>query len=232
MSHPQMIVFNTDRPVLCEAILPADTQRAAPARVICRDQTDPGDVVEYCQAIAGHGRAALHVEQRRVPRPTELGREETDGVGLACGRKRRIEQADARVLDVGPIALRFQSEHKLVGLPAIPDLSADKATGAIRGNRLRLFLRASRNPRNRGFGPIRRWRQCRNRSSHRSERPPAAAPWCRGVPPYQPPTRGPPCSLPARPRHLTKSSSLFSLHPRFTRTMPVLFWMSGVPART
>ena len=85
MSHPQMIVFNTDRPVLCEAILPADTQRAAPARVICRDQTDPGGVVEYCQAIAGYGRAAL-LEQRRSPRcPTDLTREKADAIGLHAG---------------------------------------------------------------------------------------------------------------------------------------------------
>src|SRR3954451_19885094 len=131
MSHPQMVIFNPERPVGREAIFKANTQGTAPASVICRDQTDPRGVVEYSQAIAGDSRTALHIEQRRIPSPTELAGEETDGVGLCRGRERRIEQAHARVLDVGPIALSFQSEYKLIGLPAISNLSTGNASGTV-----------------------------------------------------------------------------------------------------
>src|SRR3954468_337000 len=61
--HPEVVVFNTDRPVRREAILPADAQGTAPARVACRVQTDPGEVVEDIKTIVGHGRTTLHVEQ-------------------------------------------------------------------------------------------------------------------------------------------------------------------------
>src|SRR3954453_10659110 len=89
MSHPQMVIFNPERPVGREAIFKANTQGTAPASVICRDQTDPR------------------------------------------GRERRIKQAHARVLDVGPIALSFQSEYKLIGLPAISNLSTGNASRTI-----------------------------------------------------------------------------------------------------
>lgn len=130
--HPEMVVFDTERPVGREAVLPAHAEGAAPARVASRCQADPGDVVEYIEPIARHGAAALHVKQRGIPRPTELRREEPDGVNLTGCRNQWIDQTDARVLDFGPISLRFQTEHKLIGLPAVPDLSASEAAGAIR----------------------------------------------------------------------------------------------------
>src|SRR5215471_442125 len=74
--HEQMVVFNTDRPVRREAILKADPHSAAPARVAYRGQADPGDRVQYIKAIAGHSRAALQVEQCRVPGVTDLAGEE------------------------------------------------------------------------------------------------------------------------------------------------------------
>src|SRR5262249_28716619 len=83
------------------------------------------------EAVVGHGRAALDVEQRCIPRPTDLTREEPDGIGLHRGRERRIEHADARTAQVSPIALRFQSEDELTGLPAIPDLAAEQAAGTV-----------------------------------------------------------------------------------------------------
>ena len=51
MPHPQMVVFNADRPVGRETILKADTKGPAPAGVTCRDQTDPGGVVEYVNRL-------------------------------------------------------------------------------------------------------------------------------------------------------------------------------------
>ena len=97
-------------------------------------ETRPAPVVvsNMVKLIAGYSRTALDVEQRRIPRrPTDLAREKADAVSLHAGRERRVEQADARVAEVGPIALCFQSEHKLIGLPAIPDLPAEQASGTI-----------------------------------------------------------------------------------------------------
>src|SRR5262245_24755398 len=120
-----MVIFEADRPVRCEAILKADTQGSAPARRTRRDQTDSGRCIENVKAIAGNGRTALDVKQRRIPRPTDLGGEKADSVSFHAGREGRIEHANARAAEVGPIALRFQSEHKLIRLPAISDLAAD-----------------------------------------------------------------------------------------------------------
>src|SRR4051812_10267415 len=131
-AHPEMVVFDTERPIRCEAVLPAHAKGAAPTRVTCRCQADPGDVVEYIESVARHGGAALHVKQRGIPRPAELRREESDGVNLTGCRNQRVDQTDARILDFCPISLRFQAEHKLIGLPAVADLSASEAPGAIR----------------------------------------------------------------------------------------------------
>src|SRR3569833_3454811 len=60
-SHPEVVVFDTERPVRGEAILPADTQGTTPARVFCRGQADPGEVVEYIKTIVRHRGTALHV---------------------------------------------------------------------------------------------------------------------------------------------------------------------------
>src|SRR4051812_22511876 len=70
--HEQMVIFNTDRPVRGEAIFPAHTYRSAPARRIRRDQTEPSGVVIHPELIAGYSGTALDVEQRGIPRPTEL----------------------------------------------------------------------------------------------------------------------------------------------------------------
>ena len=62
--HPEMVVFDTERPVGREAVLPADTEGAAPACVACRCQADPGDVVEYIESICASRRRR---PSRRVP---------------------------------------------------------------------------------------------------------------------------------------------------------------------
>src|SRR5204863_174349 len=84
-SHPQMVVFSTERPVGCKAILKADTHGAAPARRACRNQTEPGGRIEYVKPIAGYSRTALDVEQRRIPRPTDLAREKADAISFHAG---------------------------------------------------------------------------------------------------------------------------------------------------
>src|SRR3954447_3101288 len=126
-----MVVFNTERPVGRETILKADAEGPAPTGAVCCDQADSGGIVEYRQPIAGDSRTALDIKQRRIPGPTELTSEETDGVGLCRRRDCRIEQAHARILDVSPISLRFQTKHKLIGLPAVANLPTGKASGTI-----------------------------------------------------------------------------------------------------
>ena len=42
-----------------------------------------------------------------------------------------IDEADALVAEIRPIALSFQAKHPLAGLPAITDLAADEASGPI-----------------------------------------------------------------------------------------------------
>ena len=86
ISHPQMVVFDTEGPVRRKAVLKSNTQGATPARRTCRDQTDAGEVVAYGKAIVRHRRAALDVEQCRIPRrPTDLAREKADGISFHVG---------------------------------------------------------------------------------------------------------------------------------------------------
>jgi hypothetical protein len=42
-----------------------------------------------------------------------------------------IDEADARVAEIGPIALSFQAEDKLIGLPTVAELSAEDASRPI-----------------------------------------------------------------------------------------------------
>src|SRR5262245_42877760 len=126
-----MVVFRTNRPVGCEAILKADAESAAPACGAGRGETNSRQCVKNGEGIVGDGCAALDVEQCCAPRPADLAGEETDGIGLRAGRECRIEEAHARTAEVGPVALCFESEHKLAALPAIADLSTEQAAGTI-----------------------------------------------------------------------------------------------------
>src|SRR5215472_15491642 len=83
--HPEMVVLNSERPVRGKAILEPDPQGAAPAPHTGRDQTNPASGVKDVEAIVSHSRAALDIEQRRIPRPADLSREEADAVGLYTG---------------------------------------------------------------------------------------------------------------------------------------------------
>src|SRR4051794_20825996 len=53
-AHPEMVILDAERPIRREAVFPADTQGAAPARVTCRRKADAGGVVEDIKAIARH----------------------------------------------------------------------------------------------------------------------------------------------------------------------------------
>ena len=62
ISHPQMVVFSTDRPVRREAVLKADAEGAAPACRTSRGQTRQGDRVEYIKVIAGYTTCVLPID--------------------------------------------------------------------------------------------------------------------------------------------------------------------------
>src|ERR1700756_2680565 len=127
-----MVVFNTGRPIRREAILPTDAHGAAPARVACRGQFNAAWRVKDAKAIACHRATALDVEQRRIPSVTDLTREKADAVSFHAGRERRIDDAESRVAEVGPISLGLQADHPATApLPAITDLAADDASGSV-----------------------------------------------------------------------------------------------------
>src|SRR3954470_7135792 len=78
VAHKQVVVFDAGRPIRCEAVLPSDAHGATPAGRACRGEFKAGKRVEYAKTIARHRRAALHVEQGRVPRITDLAGEKAD----------------------------------------------------------------------------------------------------------------------------------------------------------
>ena len=65
------------------------------------------------------------------PRVADLAGEEPDSIGRGARGERRIDQADALVAEIRPIALGFHAEHPLAGLPTITDLAAGQAPGAL-----------------------------------------------------------------------------------------------------
>ena len=109
----------------------SNTDDAAPAGRAGRGQFNAEKVIEDAKAVARHRRAALYVEQRCIPSVADLAGKEADAIG--CGargeQERRIDQADARVAEIRPIALGFHAKHPLIGLPTITDLAADDASG-------------------------------------------------------------------------------------------------------
>src|SRR6516164_1868871 len=67
VTHEQVVVFETNRPIRREAIFKSDAHSAAPAGDLIRGETKSGHCVKEVKAIARGRRAALQVEQRRVP---------------------------------------------------------------------------------------------------------------------------------------------------------------------
>ena len=91
----------------------------------------PVGVIEDAKAGVCHRRAALDVKQRGVPCIADLAGEKADATGFGASGERRIDEAEALVAEIRPIALSFQAKHPLAGLPAITELAADEASGPI-----------------------------------------------------------------------------------------------------
>src|SRR6516165_9521069 len=91
-------------------------------------------------------------------------------------------------------------------------------------------------PNNCGHFPSLRSRRCRNRSSRKSEPPPAAAPWCTVLPPNLRPTRGRPFRVRVHQQYPAKTSSSCFLHPVACDLSPIatvdsLFLILGPTSR-
>src|SRR3954454_15929490 len=131
IAHEQVVVFNAEGPIRSEAILPSNTHGGAPAGRACRRQFNARSGIEDAKAGVRHRRAALHVEQRCVPGVADLAGEKADATGFGASGERWIDEAEALVAEISPIALRFQAENKLTSLPAITELATDEASGAL-----------------------------------------------------------------------------------------------------
>jgi hypothetical protein len=60
-----------------------------------------------------------------------LAGEEAYAINSCAGRECRIDQADLSIAEIRPIALAFEAENKLAGLPTVTELPADDASGPI-----------------------------------------------------------------------------------------------------
>src|SRR6202012_3139041 len=129
-------VFEAERPARSEGVFDADTNRRAPAGFACtieagvhQKRTNRGVFV------VGNRSTALHVEQGAVPGIADLAGEQAERVNLALvliANKSWVSgQADVAAAEIGPVALRFQTEHHRRHLPAIADLSTEGAAGCM-----------------------------------------------------------------------------------------------------
>ena len=84
IAHEQVVVFNTERPVWCEAVLKSDADGAAPAGRAGRGQFNAGNRFEDAKAVARHRRTALYVEQRLIPGVADLAGEEANTIGFGA----------------------------------------------------------------------------------------------------------------------------------------------------
>src|SRR4029077_1541529 len=86
---------------------------------------------EGAEAIRGHRSAALHVEERVVPGITDLTGEQAKRIDARLVGDTSDQRARIAALQIGPVALRFETEHEGAGLPAITDLTTGNAAGRI-----------------------------------------------------------------------------------------------------
>ena len=77
VTHEQVVVFETNRPIRREAIFKSDAHSAAPAGRLIRGETKSSHCIKEVKAIARGRRAALQVKQCRVPGIPDLAGEKT-----------------------------------------------------------------------------------------------------------------------------------------------------------
>src|SRR6185437_7769008 len=129
-AHEQVIVFEGNRPARCEADFKTGANRATPAAlagVVEDDAEELAVVLVVCD-----GRAALHIPKDVVPGIADLAGKQSDCIQLGVVSGARTED-EARVgpRQVSPVALRFEAEHPVSGLPAIADLTTDQSASCV-----------------------------------------------------------------------------------------------------
>ena len=77
----EMVVFNTERPVRCEAVFKSNADGATPAGRGGRRQFCTGNRAQDAEAVARHRRAALYVQQGYIQGVANLAGEEANAIG-------------------------------------------------------------------------------------------------------------------------------------------------------
>src|SRR5258708_17890732 len=131
VAHEQMVVFDRGRPVRSEAVFEADANRATPTGVGRTIEDGAGTSDQTFVLVVGDRSTALDVEQGVVPGVADLAGEQAEGIDLGAVGGTNVEGRDAGVgaAEVRPVALRFNAEHERAALPAIADLTTDRAAG-------------------------------------------------------------------------------------------------------
>src|SRR4051812_4160926 len=127
-AHEQVIILDAERPVRSEGVFHAGANRAAPAGLL--GTIDHRAEEHTFVAVVGHRSTALDVEQDVVGGIADLAGEQAERVDLAAVN-RESKEADVRTAEIGPVALRFETEHPVAGLPAIADLTTDGAAASV-----------------------------------------------------------------------------------------------------
>src|SRR5262249_34119385 len=92
-----------------------------------------GECIVEAEVLTTDGGAALAIEQHFVHGVADLTGKQPktiEGRFPGTGGKSRVQRG-ARVTNVRPVTLTFQTEHKLTRLPAIADLPADQTAAGI-----------------------------------------------------------------------------------------------------
>src|SRR5262249_60760053 len=81
--------------------------------------------------VVSDGRTALRVEQHVVEGIADLTREQPERIDLGAIAIRREHVTDIVASEIGPVALRFHAGHHGAHLPAIADLSTERAARSV-----------------------------------------------------------------------------------------------------
>src|SRR5262249_25110609 len=130
-THEQMVVLDTDRPVLREPKFETSTDCAAPTGFVGRGEQRTGGPTEGLILVAGDGGTAFDVEQNLVPGVADLPFNQPKRIDLRTVEVGCKEETDVAAAEIGPVALTFHPEHPTGPLPAIADLTADRAASCV-----------------------------------------------------------------------------------------------------
>lgn len=144
MTHEQVVVLNADGPVRSEAKFKARPYRAAPTSFAAVVDSQPSRKIEDPVFVADNRSATLHIEQHVIPGIADLAREQAECIKLGFILDACKSEVGVGALEIGPVALRLQAKLRVGYLPAIVDLTADRASRRIMATLCRRAERQSR----------------------------------------------------------------------------------------